>query len=174
MQNDLPIRKNIRLKGYDYSSNGMYFITICCENRNNFFGKICRGGALLHPIIELSNIGEIISEQWYGLKNRFQNILLDQFVVMPNHIHGIIIIDNERADTVPERVEQSPIPIGNIICAYKSITTKLLNKYDNLPGRIIWQRNYYDHIIHDENELQRIRQYITDNLAKWHEDEYFT
>jgi REP element-mobilizing transposase RayT len=112
-------------------------------------------------------------EQWYELKNRYQNILLDQFVVMPNHIHGIIIIDNEQTDMESERVEQRSTTIDNIICAYKSITTKLLNKYDNLPGRIIWQRNYYDHIIHDENELQRIRQYITDNLAKWHEDEYF-
>ena len=155
---DLSTRKNIRLKNYDYSSNGMYFVTICCR----------RGGALLHPIIELSNIGEIISEQWYELKSRYQNILLDQFVVMPNHIHGIIVIDNEQA-------EQSPAPtIGNIVCAYKSITTKLSNKKENFPGRIIWQRGYYDHIIRYKDELRKIREYIQTNPLKWEDDKYYT
>ena len=148
----------------------MYFITICCENKKNYFGKICcrRGGALLHPIIELSSIGKIISEQWYELKNRYQNILFDQFVVMPNHIHGIIIIDNEQA-------EQSPAPtIGNIICAYKSITTKLSNKNDNFLGRTIWQRGYYDHIIRNEAEYQKIWEYVDTNQLKWELDKYYT
>lgn len=165
----LPKRKNIRLKGYDYSQAGYYFITICSKDRKKCFGDISdgRGGALLHPIVELSKIGAILLEQWYELKNRYPIIGLDQFIIMPNHIHGIIIIDNELA-------EQSPAPtIGNIICAYKSITTKLSNRINNSPGRIIWQRNYYDHIIRDERELMKIRQYIINNPAKWQEDRDF-
>lgn len=166
---ELPQRKNNRLRDYDYSQVGYYFITICTKDRKNYFGDIScrRGGALLHPIVELSNIGKIISDQWYELKTRYSNIGLDHFVVMPNHIHGIIKIDNRRA-------EQSPAPtIGNIICAYKSITTKLSNKNDNSPGRVIWQRNYYDHIIRGEDDLLKIRQYIKDNPVKWQEDRYY-
>ena len=99
------------------------------KNRINHFGEIpCRGGALLHPVVELSETvvilsetGQLIEKQWYELENRFQNIILDQFIVMPNHIHAIVLI---------RRVEQSPTPttIGNILCVYKSITTKLCNK----------------------------------------------
>ncbi|MDF2523989.1 MAG: transposase, partial [Clostridiales bacterium] len=140
---NLPQRKQLRLKDFDYSQAGYYFVTICTQNRKNYLGEIyCRGGALLHPVIELSAAGEIASEQWFELTNRYKNILLDQFVIMPNHIHGIIIIDSGRA-------EQSPAPttIGDIICAYKSMTTKLSNKNNNSPGRTIWQKSYYDHII---------------------------
>lgn len=166
---DLPKRKNIRLKDYDYSQAGYYFITLCCEDRKNYFGKIsyCRGGALLHPTVELSDIGKIILEQWYELRNRYPNIRLDQFIVMPNHIHGILTIENEQA-------EQSPAPtIGVVICAYKSITTKLSNRNDNSPGRTLWQRNYYDHIIRGEEDLLKVRHYIEDNPLKWQEDKYF-
>jgi len=185
----LPQRKNIRLKDYDYSSNGMYFITVCCNNKYNYLGKIscdentthkisdyhltdCRGGVLLHPsseypIVQLTNIGQIVSEQWYELKNRYQTIGLDQFVIMPNHIHGIISIENDRE-------EQSPSPtISDIICAYKSITTKLSNKSDQSRGRIIWQRGYYEHIIRNQQELQEIREYIVNNPAKWQLDKYY-
>jgi REP element-mobilizing transposase RayT len=85
---------------------------------------------------------------------------------MPNHIHGIIMID--------ERAEQSPAPtVGDIICTYKSITTKLSNRSNNVYGCTIWQRNYYEHIIRNEKELSEIRQYIFDNPAKWQEDKYF-
>ncbi len=167
---NLPERKQIRLKGYDYSKPGYYFITICCLNRENYLGQIkCRGGALLHPFVELSNIGEIAAEQWHELKERYKNLILDQFVVMPNHIHGIISIANERA-------EQSPAPtktVGDIICTYKSITTKLSNKVDNSQGRVIWQRNYYEHIIRDEPELKKIREYIMTNPEKWQDDKYY-
>ena len=164
---NLPKRKNIRLKNYDYSSNGMYFITICCKDRINYLGEICNRTALLQPIVKLSDIGEMISEHWYKLINRYENMLSDKFVVMPNHIHGIIVIDFERA-------KQSPAPtIGDIICTYKSITTKLANKNNNSPGRTIWQRGYYEHIIRYENEYQKIWEYIDSNPLKWQEDCFY-
>jgi putative transposase len=119
------------------------------------------------PSVELSEIGRIITRQWYELKNRYPHIQLDQFVVMPNHVHGIIILENTRAG-------QSPAPtVGHIIGSYKSITTKMSNIFDKTPNRYIWQRGFYDHIIRDDNDLQRIRQYIDDNPAKWQEDKYF-
>lgn len=167
--NRSPRRKNIRLKNYDYSQPGYYFITICCKDRIKYLGEIdCRDGALLHPIMELSNIGHIVKDQWYELINRYPSIKLDQFIVMPNHIHGIIIIDNVRA-------EQGPAPtISTMVCAFKSITTKLVNKADNSPGRRIWQSNYYDHIIRNEEDLLNIRKYIESNPLKWDDDKYFT
>ncbi len=190
--------------------------TVCTHDTD-----IRRGGALLHPSVELSDVGQIVSEQWFELKNRYPRIELDQFIVMPNHIHGIIIINAEQAEQSPApttectrctntraeqspapttecnrgtdtraeqsptpttectrgtdtQVEQSPAPtIGAIICAYKSITTRLANKKHNAPGRIIWQRNYYDHVIRDESDLLNIRQYIQDNPFKWEEDKYY-
>jgi putative transposase len=160
-------RHSIRLKDYDYSTNRAYFITICSNNRINCFGAICRGGALLRPETELTQTGKIVNEQWYELQNRFENIEMDEFIVMPNHIHGIIVVKGRGA-------EQSPAPtIGDIICAYKSITTRMCNRADNITGRMILQRNYHEHIIRNEQDLQEIREYIVNNAAKWQDDRYY-
>ena len=162
-------RKNIRLRDYDYSQPGYYYVTICAKNKQKIFGKIIdssRDGALPHPVVELTRIGQILFNQWYELNNRYHNIAVEDLIIMPNHIHGIIIIK--------DREEQSPSPtLGSIVGTYKSITTKIANRGDNLSGRIIWQGSYYDHIIRNEKELTAIRKYIEDNPAKWQEDHYY-
>ena len=170
--NNLPQRKNIRLNDYDYSQNGAYFITICSYNREHIFGRIDVGQGLCScrnvlPVCNLSEIGTIVFQQMYELQNRYTDIEIDKFVVMPNHIHVIIFI---------KRQEQSPCPtIGDIICAYKSITTKMCNKKDNnTNGRKIWQFRFHDHIIRNEAEYQKIWEYIDTNHLKWQNDCYYS
>lgn len=158
---NLRNRHSIRLEGYDYSKAGIYFITICVKDREPLLGRVEEG-------ILLSSVGSIIEEQWYILAERFCNIKLHDFVVMPNHIHGIIEI------MWYERAEQSPAPtVGDIICVYKSLTTKICNKKENLKGRVLWQRNYWEHIIRNENEYYKISEYIISNPLKWQEDKFY-
>ena len=171
MGKELPVRKRIRLEGYDYSSNGAYFITICTQKRLHLFGEVGKGLCSCRLSCRLTPIGEIIEREWYSLTERYPNIAFDNFVVMPNHIHAIISINLD----LEARQEQSPCPtIGDIICAYKSITTKLCNKNDNITGRKIWHFRFHDHIIRNQYEYQRIWQYINENPAKWAEDRYYT
>ena len=171
---ELPQRKSVRLANYDYSQSGAYFITICTQDRLNVFGDIVRDVAEQALFsCRLNPKGNIVENEWYRLNNRFPNISLEKFVVMPNHVHGIIVIGCET------RQEQSPCPtvrnstIGDILCAYKSVTTKSCNKMDAATGRKIWQYKYHDHIIRNNDEYMRICQYIDDNPAKWKEDIYF-
>lgn len=122
-----PQRKTTKLKGYDYSQNGYYFITLCTNDRIKYFGNVSRGGALLLPQMALSLKGKVAYEQWLELQNRYKTIIFDEFVVMPNHIHGIISITGRRE-------EQSPSPTADeIVCAYKSVqrfsTNFLFNIY---------------------------------------------
>ena len=162
-----PQRKTTKLKDYDYSQNGYYFITICTINRINYFGEVRRGGVLLLPNMALTEMGKIVSDQWHEIQSRYENIILDEFIVMPNHIHGIIAIADRRE-------EQSPSPtINDIVCAFKSITTKICNKSGNSQGRIIWQRSFHDNIIRNEQSLMEIREYIVNNASKWQDDKYY-
>jgi len=153
MQKELPVRKKIRLEGYDYSQNGAYFITICTQKRLHLFGEIEEAVGQGLCSCRLTPSGEVIEKEWQSLSQRYPHITFDNFVVMPNHIHAIISInwDSEA------RQEQSPCPtIGDIICAYKSITTKLCNKNDNIIGRKIWHFRFHDHIIRNEAEYYNI------------------
>ena len=162
-------RRNNRLPGYNYSNNGVYYITICANNRKSIFGEIknvkCVGGGLAPPRIELSIIGKIINNQWNNIPNQYENIHIDEYVIMPNHFHGIIIRDG----TSP-----SPTYLGRIIGSFKSQCAvdylKYIRKNNlNLSARI-WQRNYYDHIVRNGKTLHNIRQYIKDNPATWDND----
>ena len=163
-------RKNIRLTGYDYSKEGIYFITICSRERENIFARIAVGDGLASSRtieIELTEIGRIIENQWNEIPNQFESVSLDQFIIIPNHVHGIVII-NHRADARPAPT------LGDIVCAFKSkCTVEYLNhiKGNNLntPGKI-WQRSYHDHIIRDEESLNKIRDYIRNNPLTWEED----
>ncbi len=156
---NLPKRKQLRLKDYDYSQSGAYFVTICTQNQLQILSEICRGGALLLPI------GEICKAQICKTEQRY-NIKIEKYVIMPNHIHMIIFI-------LKEREEQSPShTLSNIICAFKSVTTKLSNENDNIVGRKIWQRSYHDHIIRNEHEYKKIWEYIETNPQKWEDDCY--
>ena len=226
-------RRSIRLRGYDYSRAGAYFITICTQNRQCLFGKIASGK------MRLNAAGNAIQTIWDELAIRFNNLELDAFVVMPNHIHGIATItrrgepcvrpdrdhpndvrpdhdhpndvrpDHDHPDDVrpdrdrpnddrPDNVRPDaggmgehdmgehkvrpygtwPGSIGRIVQAFKSITT---HEYTNgvkqsdwkpFPGKL-WQRNYWEHIVRDESDLNRIREYIQNNPAQWKSDKLF-
>ena len=166
-------RKSIRLKEYDYSNTGMYFITICTQNRECILSRIIAEDVGAGPVsaqIKLTNIGNIIKKSYINLENEYENIKLHDYVIMPNHIHVIIEIC-DRADTGPAPT------IGDIICSYKTRTTGLIlkgikeGKFKPFNKRL-WQRNYYEHIIRDEKELYRITQYIQYNPLNWDKDKY--
>jgi REP element-mobilizing transposase RayT len=168
--NKFPTRKPIRLKEYDYSTTGYYYVTICARNRENIFGKYENtvGAPLACARIELSMIGQIIQNQWVDTPNQYHNVDIDTFIIMPNHIHGILIIN--------KREGASPSPtILQIIRSFKSKSALEYIKYINdnnlnVSGKI-WQRSFYDHIIRNEKSLQKIREYIANNPLKWDDDE---
>lgn len=204
-------RKSIRLKGYDYSQAGAYFITHCVQYRRCVFGKIKNGEMFLNTF------GQIANDQWHELPKRFNNIELDEFIVMPNHIHGIIIIteppvgatlavapNTENAVFPNNMVSQNNIviinnnienndgatinsngatarvapTIGNIVGAYKSLVVHhcleyiKINEPETILGKL-WQRNYHEHIIRNEQSYQRISQYIINNPKNWDADKFY-
>ena len=163
-------RKSIRLKNYDYSQNGMYFITICTYNREEILSKIENVGAsLVSAHVILTPIGKYIDNQIKQLEKRFP-VKIEKSVIMPNHIHMIINLfklkwngkekyDIQWADTRPAPT------IGDVICAFKSITSIEYIKYNKQIGEYkkLWQRNYYEHIIRDEKEYYNVCEYIKNN-----------
>ncbi len=171
---ELPKRKKIRLKGYDYSQNGAYFITICTENRANLFGEIKNG------VMLCSECGKIAFEEIANTnKLRGNNgIQIQKYIIMPNHIHMIIeIVGSRRAVTENPQPAEFAKPtkqsISTIIRAYKSTVTKRLHELDGhgtpCPYKI-WQSRFYDHIIRDEQEYHNIWNYIDTNPLKWEQD----
>ncbi len=184
-------RRSIRLKGYDYTRPGAYFLTLVTENRERLFGEVTADE------MRLSTLGKIAWREWERLPQRFRHIRLDEFVIMPNHIHGIIVIVNDAgsrgaaegpgdlsldstrcAPTIPtdptahgeEFGGMIPGSIAAIVRAYKSAVTLRVNYARATPGVAVWQRNYYEHIIRDEAEWGRIRQYIVCNPRQWVSD----
>ncbi|MCK4730578.1 MAG: transposase [Candidatus Aenigmarchaeota archaeon] len=177
-------RKNNRLRNYNYSDNGWYFVTICSRGRKNIFVEINNKyvGEGLAPSrdntpvqykdnIKLSKIGKIIDKQWNDIPNQYDNIELDEYIIMPNHIHGIMIVDNQ----VELREGASPSPtICDVIRSFKSKSSLEYLKYikqNNLDisGKI-WQRSFYDHIIRNERSLDAVREYISNNPENWEQD----
>ena len=164
-------RRSIRLKGYDYSQPGAYFVTICVYNRACLFGDVAEGE------MRLNAFGEIVHQEWLRTADIRPNVELDAFVVMPNHIHGIIILHDDgrgtlqRAPTKTERFgKPTPNSIPTIVRLFKSATTKRVNEMRRTPGVPVWQRNYYEHIIRDDESMNRIREYIAQNPLRWHLD----
>lgn len=152
----LPRRKIVRLPDYDYRQCGAYFVTLCTENRAEILSAIGRGGALLRPV------GRIAEQLLLDLPQHYP-VQIDKYVVMPNHLHCILRI------TVPS----SAVSLSGIVCAYKSLTTKAANQAMQTPGRKLWQRSYYEHIIRDEPDYQGIWQYIDENPQKWEIDRFY-
>lgn len=164
-------RKSIRLTGYDYAQRGAYFITICVNNRKCLFGNVCDGEMVLNEW------GKIIDKCWNEIPQHFPHIELDEYIIMPNHIHGIINICRGTACRAPTmECFGKPVPgsLSTIIRSFKSAATKRINQINNTPGVRLWQRNFYEHIIRNESGLNRIRQYIINNPANWEEDRYYS
>ncbi|MBN1257694.1 MAG: transposase [Planctomycetes bacterium] len=170
---ELPQRRSIRIPEYDYSTSGAYFITICSYLRKCVFGQV------KHDEIQLNNLGLLIQEEWQNTSLLRKNIALDKWVIMPNHFHGIIWIDEKcrgtaccaRNETTEQfgRLVSGSLPA--VIRSFKSAVSKRINELRHTPGTKVWQRNYYEHVIRNEDDLTRIRQYIIDNPAKWANDE---
>jgi putative transposase len=151
----LPLtnRKSIRLKGYDYSKPGYYFITTVVNDRE------CVLGEVIDNKMKLSYLGEITQKAWLDLPLYYSACRLDAACVMPNHFHGII-----------ELITGNRVPLYHIVRSFKKYSSKRINKYLGSTGVPFWQRNYYEHIVRGEEELYRIRQYIMNNPAAWEAD----
>ena len=168
--------ESIRLSDWDYSSNAAYYITICTKNRECLFGEICNGQN------NLNRYGKIVFDELIKTPNIRQEIILDEFIIMPNHIHVIVIINNVETTgrVVVETTGRLSLQqkrnhpngpgkrsIGSFIAGFKSITTKLINQIRKMPGTSVWQENYYESIIRNEKQLNIIREYIINNPLKW-------
>ena len=181
---DIHHRRSVRLKGYDYAKEGMYFVTICTQNRIHFFGDVENREMILNPF------GEIAYREWEKLPERWPHIELGAFQIMPNHIHGVLLIlrpysmeNGESVETQPEipfsKIQWATRPyLGQIIGAYKSIvSTSCLNYHkENQPGvwlDKIWQRSFDDRIIRDTAAFNNISTYIINNPANCKSDKFF-
>ncbi len=174
----LPRRKELRLKDYDYSQPGYYFITICTKNKDKILSDIVGGGFHAAPKVELTTIGQEILNSIEFLGRSYSNVLFDKFVIMPNHIHLIIILlgSETGGDGTPplHKTGDGTPPLHKIVGQLKSFTNKRYNEIKNNRNLVLWQRNYYERIIRNELEYREIWDYIDGNPAKWEEDEYFT
>ena len=183
-------RRSIRLKGYDYSRNGLYFITICCQDKRSRFGQVIHGKMVLNAY------GQIAYDEWLKLQERFSNLQLDVFQIMPNHMHGVVALVGATLAVAPNdvvapndavapndvvandynRAGASPAPtIFDIVGAYKSLVAngclKIYKSKNEIMGKL-WQRNYYEHIIRNEKSYQNISKYIINNPCKWADDRF--
>jgi putative transposase len=165
-------RRSIRLKDYDYSQAGAYFVTICTRDKVAVLGEIVDG------VMQLNRFGNVVNKCWLEIPHHFPNVEIDTFVIMPNHIHGIVsIVDNCRGEVTsptPKGAETAPLQkhtLGQVIAYFKYQTTKSINQICHTPGNHVWQRNYYEHVIRNEDDLNDIRQYVLDNPVKWDIDE---
>jgi len=155
-------RKANRLKNYDYSQNGCYFVTICTQGRREWFGSIENG------VMELNENGRFVSACWVDLSNHYRNIELDEFIVMPNHVPGIVVIDNTGNGLKPFPTKNHGLP--EIIRALKTFSSRRINEMIKSGDKFHWQKSFYDHIIRDESSLSRIREYIVNNHEQWDTD----
>lgn len=194
-------RRSIRLADYDYAQVGAYFVTICAATRRSIFGRGKDGAIMLNPI------GQIVRDTWLSLPEHHPHVALDAFVVMPDHVHGIIVfadvppigrpaIDEDgdggnggdavgaqrsaplhhaapvtRAGSAAHAAppKMAPGSLGVIVRAFKSAATRAVNIHRNTPAALVWQRNYYEHIVRGNADMDRIRRYIENNPARWRE-----
>jgi REP element-mobilizing transposase RayT len=195
----LHSRHSIRLKGYDYASAGLYFITLCVQNREHLFGKIQDGGMILNEY------GKIVHEEWLNSAKIRKEIALHEFIIMPDHFHAILEINPRKGDrpVAPKDTPDTgiaadiaagiaaskgdrpvaPTPhtdiapsgppnksLGALVGGFKSAVTKHINAIRKTPGIPVWQRNYYQHIIRNEKEYDNISHYILNNPSNWEKD----
>ena len=163
-------RRAIRLRGYDYSQAGAYFLTICTYDRTCIFGDVAKGE------MRVNELGRVVEEEWQQSARIRSEIELDAWVIMPNHFHAIAIISaddgwaaSEREGALTGRGARRK-SVGALIAGFKSAATSRINSMRGTPGKAVWQRNYYEHVIRNGDSLEGIRQYIIDNPAKWGED----
>jgi len=161
-------RHSIRLRGYDYTQAGLYFLTICAYRGQCLFGKI-RNGKML-----FNEAGRIVLRVWQALPARFPSVSLDTWVVMPNHFHGIIVLQGAGLTPMKGAASSAPTPgrvaLGRIARAFKSLSAIQVNRKLGRTGSPLWQRNYYERVIRRGADLDDIRRYIAENPSRWAED----
>jgi len=169
-----PKRKNIRLKHYDYSQSGLYFITICTQNKLNLFGEVKNYKMILN------NYGKIVETYWNEIPKYYPDVELLEYVIMPNHIHGILwftkYIGNNPVGAIhelPLHINRRKMALPKIIGRFKMQSAKQINILRNTSGYSVWQRNYYEHVIRNEQSYLKIAEYIINNPLKWKDDEYY-
>jgi REP element-mobilizing transposase RayT len=153
----LPQRKSPRLQGYDYSAAGAYFVTICTHQRQPLFGRVEAGA------MQLSAAGAVAAVCWDAIQEHYRAVELDAFVVMPNHVHGILVLSGN--------TNTFKTILGRVINGYKGAVTARLRQEQ--PDLVVWQGRYHDHIIRDEKSLNRIQGYILTNPERWTEDTFY-
>ena len=158
-----------RLKGYDYGANGAYFVTINTKHRLHYFGKIVRDDAYSPAYLQSTPIGKIAHEYWTEIPKHYPFVELDEFTVMPNHIHGILFFNKpDKTDWTPNKFGVQSQNLGSVMRAFKSSVKRYAN--DN-HIEFIWQSRFHDNIIKDEEALNNIRRYIANNPDNWANDE---
>ncbi len=159
-------RKSARLRDYDYSKSGYYFVTICSKNREDWFGKVENGE------MHLNRYGGIAEECWAEIPKHFQNVETDEFSVMLNHVHGILIIVGNLVGNAYMRslhnilLSRTKMLLPRVIQQYKASVTRRINLREG-ESRFVWQKSFYDHVIRSEKSLSNLRQYILYNSLKW-------
>ena len=164
---DIHHRRSIRLDGYDYSSAGAYFISIAAQ------GRLCLFGSVVDGELRLNDAGKMVRRVWDGMPDRFPFINMDEFVVMPNHVHGVIFI-RQPVPTTGAPTMGAPA-LGDVVGAFKSVTTVEYVRGVRGLGwqrfdKRLWQRNYFERVIRNEHELGLVREYIANNIVNWESD----
>lgn len=191
---DIHHRRSIRLREYDYADAGGYFVTICTYQRHCLFGEVVAGE------MRLNEAGQCVEKWWQSIPEHFENTSVDSYVIMPNHFHGVIMHvgagsprpvfqtnegrettenqggdpENRGGDPQNQGGETPPLrypTLGQVVGYFKYQSTRQINELRDNPGCPVWQRNYHEHIVRNENDLLNIRRYITENPLKWEQDE---
>ncbi|MEX1253488.1 MAG: transposase [Dehalococcoidia bacterium] len=151
-------RRSIRLKDFDYSQNAAYFVTLVCKDRD--------------VLLETPEAADFVDDAWRWLATRYERVDLDEYVVMPNHFHGIVVLreNSQGGSRAAPTWRTHRKPLGELIGAFKTVSTRRINAFRDTAGVRLWQRNYYEHVIRNDNEFERIRQYIRDNPSRWCDD----
>ena len=165
--NPILNRKSNRLQGYDYSQNGAYFITICAHHHKCIFGKI------VNNTMMVNKLGIIAQNEWIKSSEIRTEIEIDESVIMPNHLHGIVFIHHQGDDQQTPGTGCKSKSISALVAGFKSIVTKQINIIRETPMMPVWQRNYHDHIIRSERSLTKLREYIRNNPQSWEKDRFY-
>jgi len=163
--------ESARKQGWDYADNGYYFVTICTKDRQHFFGEIENGEMILNEY------GKIVQEEWEKSFEIRKELFCDAFIIMPNHIHGIVILEKDDILHVETHgrasLHRSPKSISSFVAGFKSVVTTRINQIRKTPKMPLWQPRFHDHILRDEIELYNVRNYIANNPRNWYDDEFY-
>jgi REP element-mobilizing transposase RayT len=159
-------RRSNRLPEYDYAREGAYSITVCTHRRRHLFGEV------IDEQLQMTLLAQIVSTTWYAIPTHFPNVTLDAFIIMPDHLHGIIVLGQPAIINITGAMNCAPTKttLGNVVRAFKARVTAAANRARGNIGTRVWQRDYYDRIVRNVAELDRTRQYIADNPRNWQRD----